>query len=1578
MVEQVPSTLAPKRVLLIPVRFGDIVEVAGERFRTGFAFGSAAVPDAIVWHDQKRGVQRVRVPTWGYTRFVCVSVESLQTITVRVGARTLEPLELHRFDARVAQWAHDSEAQVPRTTDSARRELLDALGVQREILFAQLSEAPEPSRSILEGAVGDWLLARWLSSSYLERPLTPPYFASASVTSGGAVRATHVESTGELWHEAWSGDELSLTARAADVLRLSVRVSEAESAHYELWAGDQRVGDHVRRISERSRAAQRWTPPRSRRVVLRGSGPVRIRVLNGRVRVASEAFESRGGLWQSAALRSPGELLTNAQLAVATLPGDTAALVRELLADEQAPSNQTFAVLARRLRTTSHAGLRAVISSVLLPRFVPWNETAAQLEDFWSASESLRLPDALALRHWVMHTLVTTRDVLEVTSTERARLRAAWLGGQAPSEPDRALMHRALVELLLPPDDGARPRTAAALEHRAASQPSDDHWRRLARSSWRRTAPWVSLSPDPGGASEEQWRVPRPITPGGQCAATGPLGTRWTVLTPKPRLLHLPAGLGTHVRIPLRLLPESTEQVSPDATVDVSGTPVSLLALLGASSNVALAPGVHEFRVTRGAGVVARLPHQGESDCASLREPRRWVLLEGTVRFELPAGETSSLVSVVVNPDSIPGIGARLSVQVGATVHNAWVARPGTGAIEVPVPNSATTLAVTSDTPLLLRARIRRHREKSGDGSASARAPEIAARRPTVASEEPVERRLRRVRELTRSLRGASSAADILAIRTERASLLFELGQTSLARLDAQRRAASANSVDASFLDVELAEGELWLPHRPERVIPLGISKHPLLEDDLTADQVRHVTAHLRFGRRAAALASLSAAGAEATNGRGAQAMAVLLERQGESARAATIFERIAGENNDAQSIASAAKNWIRSAANTMEPATTRHAHQLAWQAAEAGARPGPLLGPLSRSIRWQAPSLATLGNGSAHVEVLGQADDRLPLGGRVRAALTDKPDLARWLTGTSSVRVSELRGQVIELQSVCFARRGPREACGLQMQFDDRIVACESRTEQAGSSHHDLGDLAGAGPESCRLTVPDTARLLRLVSDPSVDASGWFSVDTRSPDGGSRILAERDSFAGATDTVPLTMRVKGPTVVRVRMRAVGDQPSALLVKASRTDGSAASQSWEFSAPGRIDAFASLPEPGQPIQEQSTEYLVISDAGLHELRFQPKGPAFLLRPELPVVILPPTTSRRHQVTERKPEASGLVPWRDFVFPSPTEPAATFPLSGGLDVSAVDSDLGDADVEARDQQLETRLSLLGQVHPVGAWASASVFGRLRDGPASQGAELSMSVSAMHGWPGAYARASVVTQNGDGALGVGARALVGVYQRVQLSPLWALLPGAAFTVRRADPLLRGVRGADRDVYSAYSNSHPRSVDFGVIASHRPYFDTLGRHAAVVRLNPGLDSVDRAVVSFDWQWVGGEGLAPWLSWSTSVGVRPRTELRDRGFVRFWSSPAVTFWHWVAGGQRFRVMMRAGGYWDTPSPGRDALAFFGGIGLGYDWVSGQGLRDHAPLDRPHRQRLEEGSSRLQTEPPASDPYAVPPGAEP
>ncbi len=1546
-------TLAPGRLLLVPVRLGQLVEVSAEDFQTAFVYGSLEEPDAVLWRTPAVGREVLRVPTWGYPRFVGIRVTQEHRVRVRVAVPVRDQLAFHRLDAEMQRVLRTRGVSAPSLPDGDGQDLLDALLVQRDIVFQALEGVHRSRRDELERAAVYWLASSWLSESYTIRPLLRPYFLEDDLSVEGGV-TSETDDEGTEWYEVPAGEALSFGTEA-DVLRLAISAWAGEDAHYQILQGEELESEQVRVIPERSMLQDRWTPPRSTRVVLRGGADARLVVRNGRVKVSATAVAAQVGLFEAAQARSPARLLDAALQEIGDGTEVEAQLLRLLVLDERLGSEASGDRLWRLLEREKRPGVRALVYSALLPRFNDQQAVAEQIADFWKATLSVSFEQATILRHWVLGRIHAARDVPPVDPSSYESLRELLMAGSGEMDAPVALTHRALVQLLLPPRDGLRPTTAAALEERAATAPHRADYRRLARSFWRRVSPWTTLDLTEPGPGELHWQVPRPEVGEELCELEGSVGLRWTQLNSDIQRFDVAPAVGTHVSVPLLPLPNDSAALPADSKVAISDTEASVLSVAGRTSRVLLAAGTYDFFVPRGPPVVARIPRTGQAPCDSLYEARRWHEVDGKITLPLPAGDTPTVASIVVDPESLPTGGAELSLRAGAIEHLADIRRPATGAVEIAVAPGETQLELQSTHRLLVRVRIRQHRQGG---------PGIPEDKPEARDTKPRLVKLERLRLLARESRKLETMEALSRLRTRRARLLQQLGYGRLASVDASRRVPAAPAIS----HVDLPPGEVWLPHRDDKVIvATRPARLPLMPTDLAQSQLVTVQSQLLRRQDVAALHTLDRAGAQHTRGRGAQTLAILLEEQGDVARSAALYEAMSEVVPAAEHFAAAAEMRTAQAIAQGDLGLTERAHYLARQAAALGAREVTLLAPFSDSVRWQAPSLSSLGKGVVRLDVRGDNPRAHSEANQLRAALIDKPEQSRWLSERSALSLRPLRGKQLRVNTLCFLQQGPVEACQARLEVDGEELSC---TKSQREPMH-----LATRPQSCEFVVSGKAQRLRLLLPRAGDPVGWYSVEELGIAGPS-VVPERHSFARISPDSPMEIQVMAPTVVRLRARALGEAEATLdAISTASVFGSeppdevlGAAQRWHLTFHDEIDPHVELPEATEGVQYEVSQYLVVEGKGLRTLIVTPSREGVLVKPELPLIVQPPSRPK-----DESEEVSAAVekpsPWTGFDFPPPGERPDEFPLTLSGDLSVVDRDLAESDVDARDRYAQLMISLRQQLLERGLWASVGLFNRLRDGPGSFGLDLMTSLSASGYAPGGYARVRVTTQPLRGGLAMGARGTLGVYESLPMSPRWTLLPGAALTLRHSDPVMLGERGADRDVASTYADTHPVSLDLLATFANRPYYDTRGRYGAAVRLNPDLAAVDRAELTARVDWVGGAGYSPWIQWECSFGYRPQNDLRTDPFFRVWTAPSATVWRWLVGGGRLRAALSLGSYIDIPLRERP-LSFFGALGVGYDYIGARGLRDYRPLERIHRARLEEGSRRVNTAPAPSDAY--------
>lgn len=319
-------------------------------------------------------------------------------------------------------------------------------------------------------------------------------------------------------------------------------------------------------------------------------------------------------------------------------------------------------------------------------------------------------------------------------------------------------------------------------------------------------------------------------------------------------------------------------------------------------------------------------------------------------------------------------------------------------------------------------------------------------------------------------------------------------------------------------------------------------------------------------------------------------------------------------------------------------------------------------------------------------------------------------------------------------------------------------------------------------------------------------------------------------------------------------------------------------------------------------------------------------------------------------------------------------SSTF-VARSLDVFGDDESGANLGRAPRSPYLELRGDVRRELAAHRAWGVVSALSRLREGPASGGGRATLDVLPAGLSPGLHVTALAMTQStrqGESTYGLGS--VVQTYASIALSKAVRVVPWVSFAIQRTDRAIRTTEGADPDVYTPYAFLHPRYATAAVRLAARPFIDTIGRAEVSVRSSPDLDGVDRAEARLDADTLPGAGFAPWLGASFASSYRPLTATRDQGFVRNTASLRATFWWWLARGHRVSLEASLSVLYDAPSAVESSPPFAGAIGLAYDYTSNRGVRDFAPRLALFRDRLEEGSGRVQrVERPANAGWSAP-----
>ncbi|AUX47306.1 hypothetical protein SOCE26_088240 [Sorangium cellulosum] len=1133
---------------------------------------------------------------------------------------------------------------------------------------------------------------------------------------------------------------------------------------------------------------------------------------------------------------------------------------------------------------------------------------------------------------------------------------------------------------------------------------------------------WSSIAPPrdappPTAGTAAAGTPPERAAAGALCEVDAESGLRWTLLDAPRAALTVEAPPGTHARVLLR---SASSEVVPESSVLIDGTPAAVHGGAGLTSVVAVAPGARVFERPAGAPpVLARIPRSGRAPCASLREITQWAWIDGAATFALPDPERATVARVVVAPPADPGAAASaprgpaggggrvLRVRAGAVVHEAWVRAGATGTIELPVPAGAGALQVETAGPTLLRAAVRLH------PAAPAPPRVVTPARPPASG--AVDGTLEQIRSATRALRAAPPAARA-ALHAERAAALDALGFPALAALD---RAADDDALGAGELPGAASAGAppvtvFSLPPGSPPAVPLGLPARvpPLpLPADVAPLAAARGAALVAGPAGAARGVALLADPAGDSAGADALLLGLLAEQAGEVHIAADAFTRIGLTHRSAAALARAANLATDVAAGAAAPdrRLTLRALALAELAEQEAAREAALAGPAQRPpaalarlapvTGWDAPPRADATAGTASLEVRARAERDLPLRVRVRRALVDAPEPALLITdgARAEFRLDRAEPGALVLDGVCRALDHEETPCAFAVALDGAPVVCS----------------AAAAPMTGRCVVQVPKGSHRIEARPPADRSalGWIratAAGAAQPFSG-RVLSTWQDIDPAR---PLELAFAGPTVVRIRARAAYECAASPRARGEPAKGGdpACRPEVVSAAPSGVLRFSVAPlgaapgpagaapgSAGAAVVEEGTIALdatedraarrlgvtrepffwlgdevearvAVLPEGPHVLRIASPAGRALLRVELAVARGAPRP--RETPPPAPPPLPPLAPVDEVLRPAPPvgEDPDPGPLSLGAYLRFVDSELTEEDLRLPLRFLELGVDVHRELAPQRAWIAAAGFGRLRGGPESFGAEARFDLSSS-GWiPGAALSGRLVVQPTDGGTALGGRASASAFWSIPLGEL-TLSPWAAITLLSVDESLRGVSGADKDVFTPYAAEHPTQASLGARLRHRPFVDALVSAGASLRLSPVPSTLDRIDATLDLDLLPGRGLSPWIQLGWLASYRPVNETRDAAFLRDAFTAGLTFWSWLSRGHRASIGAEGTFLFDIPSPAQTSPRLSALLFARWDYTAGRGLRDFPPQATPFRDRQEEGSGQIERERPAVEP---------
>lgn len=1542
--------LTPGKIALVPVDAGDQVKLSGGALQVGLASGTGdAYPDVITWQAEPTPPV-VRIPLWSSARFLALRAEKPEEVRVEVTARVFDALAAHRLDESVYSWLSGRVTVAPSGhATQHRRSSLALQGLSQLWEMALGGEAPAARRA---GADARRLLhGFWLERRLKVDPLPEPFFVAQPASMSGGRPVTQTSDAdpapGAEWRLLGAGETLTLPTRDADVVSVQLRSRALGQTRAQIWSGDLLVHDSVFQIPRRAESSERFTPARVLRVIPRRQASVRVVVVEGSARVRVETRTAEHGLLEPSAAHRPSA----SWQAPHPLPATAPPWLAELAAFRAEGSRATLEQLERRLRSEPRAAaptraggadaqgaITALLLYAALPSLVERPSLVSDLGRFWSLTAPLPAARRTALRLALLEQL---QDVLPKPLHVETCPAAFDDRREQPSEADvEAHLLRASLETVVGTRDGLRPEPMAALEVLAARSANDPRLVELTRNAWSRGAPWKALrAPD----ATERMLHRRPFDANdasGLCQNRGPRGLRWWILPRAPTEIEVQDLGGTHSALRVVAL-DPHDLGGAEAQIDEQTLRVQ--PGLDATSHVAVRPGAHLISQRSGGTLVARVPRLGSSRCEELLEMERWFALDDELVFQLPGSSGRSVASIIVDPTSIPELGASLEVLVGGQRRVAWLRSPASGDVELEVPAGATEVRVRSEHPLLVRARARMH----------PKAPQVDAALD-LRRHPPGLDLLAEIARLSAALKRSPPGQERHELRSERALALHALGYPELAELDWTRagRAGTARRSSAS--------GALFLPEHPESVVPLGLPARAPLLPLADRELVFRALEHKRVGRADRALELLLGAGAAQASDVSGLLTAELASEAGDAATAAPILERLAYAYESGALFEAAAREYDRLAARAFNLEHARRAFLLAKLAAQHGGRVGGLLGRYDSTVSWRVPSLSTLGNSSVRVESpsLGAA---LPtLNSELRRALLNAPPGA-WLLGAeTSFSVRRWREQALVVSSVCFSREGPDEGCQTEWLLDGEVVSCPVQN----------ADTDIATPRECTIELGYHARELTARLPAGTPHFGWALLERFTSEGEGEEprrspLVWQESYAALASDAPIRLQVSGPSALRVEARVLGFAPATLQLSdrllgepGSRLSPPVVTRVLDVPTTPDVATVGGAAESPAVSRAQRLEY-VIAGPGLHEIVLAASAGTLLVRPEVAdVTSLPRATETSAapalRVASGAPLAVTDTPGAAFGVTAVDGMIEPGPLSLSAELTVRDRDLAEADDDAGDRHLESALVTRKALFQDRLWLELAGFHRARSGAASLGAELAASSSPEGPWPGLFGSARLVTQPAFDARGLIAN--IGARHRIPISPRLNLLPALSWIWRVTEPRVSARPDVDGDVYSGYATRRPYSLDAQAVLAHRPFTDLLGRYGLSARINQDLRGFDRVDLAGELDLLPGAGFVPWLSLGLSASHRATSVLRQHAFTRLQIAPRAMLWHWLGAGQRLRTELDCSVFVDVPNPSGSRAGVFASLLLGYDFWLGDGLGDFRSSARIYRARLEEG----------------------
>lgn len=1532
-------TLPPGVSLLVPAAPGDFLRVEGADVELGLGSGVLELPDVVTWLPREPGsVRELMVPTWGSTRELVVRGSAGRSATVRVltSSPLRRPMRHYRADEAVERliWENAEPPAFVGELEEDAPELRRLLAVRA--LLGSTAET-EAGRAFLQ--------AEWLEASARERPMDAPFVKPVPiVVSGGKVPTEEdLSSLDEtLEHRVVNpGERIVVTSERAGVVSLLVRLRAVGRSLVRVYEGDTLRETIVVEIPRQAENPKRWAPSQFARLVVGQSASLRLEVERGHALVSLRGYRLRTSVLDRRRVRDREELLDRSLRL--SPPGEAGAPLRALAAFARSRSNDDARALLRLSADPAvPSGLRVLLLEQVARHPTTAQEGVQALVGLFALTTTLPTALALPLRRSGLH--AAWRAGFTVPPDVLAPLTAPL--PEDPGYAEDALVVEATHELVTLPHDGARPTVSNRVDRLLVGNAPRDDIERLARASWRVTAPWTWADP-----VEELGMVIRlqPLydrLPDEPCAADTPDGLRWLLVDRTPLDLTLAPGPGSHVRVPVR---SEVEVARPETQLLVDDVGLAVHTGAALTSIVAVKPGRHRFVVESGSPVLMRAPVAETLPCGRLREVERWVRVEKTAHFRLPAPGVASGASVLVEPDSMQGQKRELSVRVGADRHQGWFHSGATGALEVPVAAAADELELTVDRPSLVRVRLRLHPKP------------VRARVVRPSSLEPPKdatEMLEAVRAATRYLRMALDGEGRRTLRVTRAKALDALGYTRLAALDRARAGVLEEPEDE-----EESPDYVELPETSPAVVPLGsFAKIPPLPLPERGPLELTLAAKSR-GEAPPALLGMLGTSADASSSADALLLADLAERTGAIRPAALAYRRIGEAHDSGEALSRAAALYTDLALAEEDKNLGLEAYLLARRAEEHGASAGAALGRLDAAIAWQRVQAGAAAGVTRLEEARVRVGETTPYEA-VRSALIDAAPLARLFGGPElRLGVELVRAQAIELESTCHALEGPNEPCDYRVELDGEPTECvpvEPVSTADGVTR----------PKRCRVKLPLGARGLRVIA-PASDSIG--TVEAHCIDDGDPVpLTVVSSWDEALPDRPVRFSLLGPTVLRLTARGYVGNVGALVARVRKVAPGEEYQEQRFDLDPAPDGFAERVEGRGKVTRPRTVFVSVPGTGPHEVALSGTE-RLLLRIERANAVGLPASKRQAETapTLAPPDAPRVASER-LSLPAIGFDAERGPFTVGGYALALSGELVEGDADQGATYVELGAQIRRAIVGGRLWALAGPFARLRAGPASFGARAAVHFQHDGLIPGAFARGRFIAQDALGVVHQGYYAGFGVFNAVDLSSELELQPRVAVTLRGTDESARRLRGADPDIYTRYAAEHPWSVDVSAALTHRLALDALLRGTAVARLLPNFDGLDWIDLSLLGLAAPGRNHAPEMRLQLSASYRPEGLYRPERYVRLLIEPAVLLWHFqgdtrLAGGASF-------GYaHDFPENGHgNAFAFqllFAG-----DYTFRRGMDDFSPSELVFRPRSEEGADVPVRAAPRANPYATEP----